>query len=515
MTDRLRRLDAARHLDWRFLLPTPELGRVALVGATDPEVAAALSTVAIDVRHGSVAELGGQGAWDLVLSDGADVRAAFELLRPGGWLLLHLPSRARWRRTSKEAMRVLVAAGAERIERHWYLPDRRRALRIASLDDRDAVRATMSRHGGRVTRRATVAAARGLVGAGVPADRLGGEAGLLARRPGGMPLSGWPSLEPLAATLATELGMQTPSWILLTPRFPASAHVVLLLLVGGNVRLVAKIARLAGDEGPRHEGRILEALAEAGIPAGAAPRFVVASEVAGHAVLVEEALQGRPLDRRLVRTDPARWIGAAVAWLANLPRGTPGTSANLDELVREPLERVRDARPDDRDLGTLVERTLAALAPLESPALPAVFEHGDLSHPNLLVRHDGGLGVLDWELARRDGLPLHDLCFYLEYVARATGGEAGDPFDRLERVLAHPTWGAVAALRSEAARLGLDRARLPALIAVCWARAFARQAELGSLHRLDTITGEPRSSRYYRLWEGAVDREAQLRDLLL
>jgi aminoglycoside phosphotransferase (APT) family kinase protein len=291
--------------------------------------------------------------------------------------------------------------------------------------------------------------------------------------------------------------------------------VVLLLLVGGEVRLVAKIARLAGDEGPRNEGRILEALAVAGIPVGAAPRFVAGAEVAGHAVLVEEALHGRPLDRRLVRTDPARWIAAVVEWLADLPRGAPGTSASLDELVRRPLLRVRDAHPEDGDLGRLVDRTLSALGPLASPGLPGVFEHGDLSHPNLLVRPDGRLGVLDWELGRRDGLPLHDLCFYLEYVARATGGEAGDPFDRLERVLAHPTWGAAAALRSEAARLGVDRSRLPALMAVCWARAFAREAELGSAQRPGSLTGRPASSRYYRLWEGAVDREAQLRDLLV
>ena len=392
MTDRSHRLEVARHIDWRFLLPTPELGRVAMVGSTDAAMNEAVAEAATHIGHGGPAELGSQGSWDVVVSDGSDSRGAFELLRPGGWLVVIPPPEGRWRRASESATRALAAAGAERIDRHWYLPDRRHALRVVSLDDRDAVRATLSRHGGNVARRLTLATARGLVGAGVHADLLGGETGLLARRPGGQPVSGWPSLEPLAAKLAAELDSPVASWILLTPRFPASAHVVLLLLVHGSVRLVAKVARLAGEDGPRHEGRILQALANAGLPPGAAPRVMAGVEIAGHAVLVEQALHGRPLDRRLVGTDPARWIGAAVRWLSSMPRGASVVPANLDDLVHAPLDLVRAARPGEEELAALVHRTREALAPLERGGLPAAFEHGDLSHPNLLVRADGAGG---------------------------------------------------------------------------------------------------------------------------
>src|SRR5690606_23163251 len=100
--------------------------------------------------------------------------------------------------------------------------------------------------------------------------------------------------------------------------------------------------------------------------------------------------------------------------------------------VEERLRRLSDETPA-ASAGSLVGATTAALATLRSSALPPVFEHGDLGHPNLVVLADGGIGVLDWETARRDGLPLHDLVFFLGYVALATarpGEEAWTGFER-------------------------------------------------------------------------------------
>lgn len=57
------------------------------------------------------------------------------------------------------------------------------------------------------------------------------------------------------------------------------------------------------------------------------------------------------------------------------------------------------------------------MAPLRSMQLPLVFEHGDLSYPNLLLLPTGEPGVLDWELANPDGLPACDLFLFLTYVA--------------------------------------------------------------------------------------------------
>ena len=517
MSDRYRRLEVARSIDWRFLLPTPRLERVAWIGDIGADSEAALEADAVEFGHGAVGELARSGPWDVVVAEGLsadDARtlpAALELVRPGGWLLVNLPRGARARGARRKAVAALDSVGVERVERCWFVPDRQVALRIAPLDDEEAIRLMLARHGGRPTRRAAAAAARGLVGAGVPAELLGGEVSILARRVGGEPVSGWPSLEPLAALVASELGTQSPSWILLTPRFAASAHVVILLLKDGKVRLVAKIARVAGGEGPRHEARMLAALSEAGMPPGSAPRVVATTDLSGHGAVLEEAVQGRPLDRRLLRADPGRWIGSVMRWLEDLPRAPRDAVVSLDELVRDPLERLRARWPQDRDLAALVARTLGLLESLEHQPLPAVFEHGDLSHPNLLVRADGGLGVLDWELARPDGMPLHDLSFFLGYVALAAFGERDDPYEGLERVLADRTLGAVPALHTAAARFGIDRAAVPALIVICWARALAGLVERASA---GAESGPPSSSRYYRMWEGAVDRTAQLGALI-
>lgn len=509
--DRFETLDLARRLDWRFLLPDPGLGRVASVGDIEPQQQVALATFAAEHRHGRVDRLA-DGAWDVVVVGPGvppgTARAAFErLLRPGGWAVIELPRRASVSGRERTVREELEAAAPETIARHWFLPDRRSALRVAPLADRAAITAVLSRHGSRPARRALGGLARGLVRAGLPADAIGGDVSLVARHIGGPAVTGWPAIDPLIATLPADLVPPTPSWILLTPRFGASAHVVLLLLDDGAPRLVAKVARLAGDDGPRREGRILERLAGAGLPGGAAPRPVLIGESAGLSVLIEEAVHGMPLDRRTARGAPGRWIGAVGEWLRGLPVGGP---IDVDALLGTPLRAVRDARPSDSALAGLVDRTLRIVAGLETGGVPSVFEHGDLAHPNLLVRDDGRIAVLDWEHARADGLPLHDLWFFLEYVARATGGDE-QPYDGLERVLAHPQWGAVNALQAEAGRLGVGRDLLPALMVACWARTFARLAnDVGP-----SSADPPWLSRYYRLWASAVDRQARLGPLLV
>lgn len=114
---------------------------------------------------------------------------------------------------------------------------------------------------------------------------------------------------------------------------------------------------------------------------------------------------------------------AAVAdWVVELSRADRDTAARADEsyerLLEKPLRRFGAVLPEDSDL---VERTLELVRPLREGHVPPVFEHGDLSHPNLIRLADGRVGVVDWELAEPRGLPAHDLCFFLAYAAFARG----------------------------------------------------------------------------------------------
>lgn len=508
MTDRGARLAGARLLDWRFALPAPRLDRVALVEPADAALRAALEGQGIAVEVGS----GSGGADAVVLGhDVARAADAMRALRPGGWLLADLPPGRRARGASARLRRGLGDAGAEGIRRLWSHPSRDAALRIVPLDDPDAVRTALSMHGSSARKRLQAGVARQVARLG-GTELLGGQVSLLARRAGGEPVSGWPALDALAPILAEE-GLARPSWILLTPRFPASAHVVLLLLSGGAPALVAKVARLLDDDGPEREAAVLRAFAEAGGDASSAPAVVHAGRLDGHALLLERAVSGRPVDRRRVRRDPGRWIGAVARWTSRMPlTGRIGDDAYAS-LVQRPIGAAAD-RMGDPATTALATATLDLLAPLRDRALPLVFEHGDLGHPNLLAGPDDRIGVIDWELARPDGLPLNDLMFFLGYVALALAGDDADPFAAFTHVLGEPAWDAREAIRREAQRLDLPAETLPLLVVACWARAAASLAErLGA----GGSTPEPRSigrHRYYSLWSRAVEQQGRLAALL-
>lgn len=517
MTDRGSRLAASRHLDWRFLLPDPRLGRIGLVEPGDAALVGALASLGGDAVRGPASELASRGGLDVVLvpsrtarSDRSVIADALRALRPGGSLVVELPRRWPWRRPSDATTGALRAAGAEAVTRAWSLPARRDARRIVPIDDREAVRAALAMHGSRPARRLQAALARRVAALG-GAELLGGEVTLVAQRPGDAPASGWPSLDSIAPVLATE-GLRRPSWILLTPRFAASAHVVLLLLADGHPTLVAKLARLPDDDGPEREARTLRDAHAAGVEPGTAPEVVHAGRIGGHSALVERALRGRALDRSRIRGDPARWVAAVASWIGRIPTTGLLDPDAYDARLREGIARLH-AEPGGPVPRALVEATLASLAPLREAGVPLVFEHGDLGHPNLLELRNGRIGALDWELARPDGLPLNDLVFFLGYVALAMEGDAADPFESFLRVLAEPRWGASDALRAEATRRAVDTDLLPALVIACWARATMSLAD-----RLGGAAGaDPeglRGHRYYSLWSRAVEHQGRLAAVL-
>lgn len=504
MTDRDHRLRAARLLDWRFLLPDPGLERVGLIGAVDAGLRAALEELGIDAA-GEASDATIVGA---PTADDAEqvVARALQGTRPGGWILLEGGDRSRLARGFRRAGAALARAGAEGSTRAWHLPTRAAALRILPLDDAQALRFGLSRHGSSAARRVRALTARAAAAAGA-ADLLAGQVTLLARAPGGPPVSGWPILDSIADRLV-EHGLTRPSWVLLTPRFPASAHVVLVLLHDGEPSLFAKVARLPGDPGPAREAATLSALATAGAATGLAPRVIEHGQAGGHEFVLEEALGGEALDRRRARSDPARWVAQVATWVAHMPVRNESRSA-ASEVVNSALDRLSSALGSDANAAALVDRTRALLAPLGDAVLPAVFEHGDLGHPNLLVGRDGSIGAVDWERGRPDGLPLNDLTFFLGYLSLAIEGESPNPFDGFERLLADPGPGAANALRSEARRLAVDPTLIAPLIIACWARATASALDqIAPDGRLDS--SRLRTSRYHAMWQRAVDAEDRI-----
>jgi aminoglycoside phosphotransferase len=243
-----------------------------------------------------------------------------------------------------------------------------------------------------------------------------------------------------------------PACVVLTPRFDLSRHVVVLVLADRNPVLVGKLPRLAGDGASlATEARCLRRVACAlrGRDHGTVPELLDHRPDGAHPLLLERALPGRPLAPRAVRRARAAIVADVAAWLTRLATATA-------------------AVPPDGWHERLVGDEQAAES-LRHADLPAVFEHGDLCHPNLLRQPDGRLGVLDWERADPAGVPAADLFTFLAYAA-----VAGVPARRrpaaLRAAFDRPDGWAWPVAEGYARRLGIDPALLPALQAVSAAR---------------------------------------------
>lgn len=269
--------------------------------------------------------------------------------------------------------------------------------------------------------------------------------------------------------------------VLLTPRFVTSRHLVALVSRPGDSRplVVAKIPRRPGDnEGVHHEASTLRRLtALAGAPVPGVPLLLGTVDVGEHTLLVETAVQGTAVDPPRVRLDRDRVVRAGAAFVSQLPvvRAADDNRDWYSAALVEPLQALADLVPLGGETALLCARTHAVLQPLREVALPAVFEHGDLSDPNLFVGPDGALQVIDWERASASGVPAHDLVFFLQFVAEAARTATERPaqlaaFD--DSFVGPGAWTRPVLLEHLEAR-GVDPDLLPLLTLATWARASA------------------------------------------
>ncbi len=327
-----------------------------------------------------------------------------------------------------------------------------------------------------------------------------------------------------------ELGLsRTMGTALVTPRFVTSRHVVGIVFSANRSTpcVVAKVPRRPGDNaGVLHEARMLRALAEATaeVPLGV-PRVLGTVDVGSHTVLVETAVPGTPLNPKAVCTDTDRAVRAGSQFIAALPvtRAAGGNPDFYEDAIAAPLRALALHAPLAGETAELVERTHIALQPLRRAALPAVFEHADLSHPNLFLAASDVLQVVDWERATLDGLPGQDLVYYLQYIGECARSAYTRPaqlraFD--DAFLAEGGWARLA-LQAHLASRGVTQDLLPALILAAWARSAATlvtrllpegaagavSPDAPSGDQLDAAVAQDRD---FWLWRHALDRTAAL-----
>jgi aminoglycoside phosphotransferase (APT) family kinase protein len=161
-----------------------------------------------------------------------------------------------------------------------------------------------------------------------------------------------------------------------------------------------------------------------------APRLVLSGSASGCPYFVETAVAGEPVSALLAsRHRTASAARAALDWITAFHTHTAERRAPGDEPIKElvlgPLDRAFDAfrfpewRPGFDRLRALLKGALAG------SGLPLVHFHGDYSVDNVLVSGNPArvTGVIDWDLAAQNGLPLLDVLYFLATMARATRRE--------------------------------------------------------------------------------------------
>jgi aminoglycoside phosphotransferase (APT) family kinase protein len=517
--DRGTLLRASRRIDWRFLLPDPALGRVVCNGACVGDLLESLELFATSVTvlqgldHEKSATADSFDLAVLCAPTRGELERAVSMLRPGGSVYLEAGSVVRGRRLSQLASsyaRSFEQLGLEGTELFWHVPSFSRAAAIVPLSEPAAMRSFLRRRRGH--RHARLAARLGRLLAGTPLLALTApHVSLVARRADGT--------RPAPPCAAVVPGADLPdlSFVLLTPRFRTSRHAVSLLVPRGATEpsLVAKRPRLVDDvEGIVREAAVIAAAEASSDTTGTIPHVLAFEPSAPQPVLVETALTGETITPAMLRDSPSTYVEAIVSWLAHLPTSPSGSDPSwYERLVTRPLELFAEAFPPVGEESRLVARTLSLVEPIRNASFPLVLEHGDLSHPNLIRLRDGRVGVLDWELGEERGLPFHDLCLFLAYVAFATrrARETTEFVSAFDEAFTGPAAWAAPTLRAFADRLGVQANVLVPLFVCCWARYTSRlvtraEGEPGSEEQNTDTATWLRENRYYALWKRAVEQ---------
>jgi hypothetical protein len=219
------------------------------------------------------------------------------------------------------------------------------------------------------------------------------------------------------------------------------------------------------------DARGLQLIADVGgVVAERAPRFYGISEAGGRPFVVESAALGAPLVNVLRAPlgdeHKRELVEAVAAWLVGLGSASIGAPDEAD-----PLRGLHVAGQLAADRGFDLDELRGRVA-----GLPTVLEHGDVGLEHVIA--DGAsFVVIDWELARRNGIPLTDLAFFLAQALPVLDGEVDDPsygkqeaFARLFRGQSPSSPLLFRWFGRACEAWGIPRNAVPALAGITWLR---------------------------------------------
>jgi aminoglycoside phosphotransferase (APT) family kinase protein len=514
-------------LDWRYVLPVagPTLGRVVLIGAP----AAVTTALKQDDRADEViADWGPPGSADVAVvlrGSRLAIDDVARMLRPGGSLYWEI-SRARpsrLRLTPATAKSMLVRAGLQPVEAYWVTSNAAGPAMHLPLGLDGAVAWYFSTHGG-------------------SSDPLRRLAGRLLRV---LSAGRGRRLAPLVPTFAVtarrpadgdceEVRVPTALGATDLPDWATDTHVRPVMLAGGDspwsrtVLLpfardsvqpsgVIKIARTSPYAAYVAAEQEMLARLHSTLPATLAasvPEPLGIASVLGGASSAECYRPGRSILARTVGTGASRRtqqadLERAAAWLGALHEATVSEPVNPDrgavDLAGLGEEFARAFGREQRE-EQLFGRLAAAVGASSGRRVPSVIQHRDFGPWNVLVDIDGGISVIDWEVAGR-GPALVDLIYFVAHwcwlVSGARSGSAR--IDVLRSLVSGDPghWSARAGravIAREVRAIGLAPDAVAALIAWTFAQqALDRHDRLAAIG--DATAGDRASNRYVQCVE--------------
>lgn len=317
--------------------------------------------------------------------------------------------------------------------------------------------------------------------------------------------------------------------VLVTPRYPDSRHVVILLLdESGDPRVVGKVVRRPDDRSTLAlEAEVLQGLGAGAKQITGVPRFLGFADHKDHWMLLETAISGQPLTHRDVRRHPARAWRMVDEWICSLPVESTTAECDgwFDDQIASPVRIARAVLQPSRLEHQLFRSTLDLLPELVDADLPVPIEHGDLSHPNLLVSRGGSivrrrrtLSVIDWETGRAAGLVGADAAVFLAFVAFAVDNAHGPEAEAASygrEFLREDGRGRLRLVR-HLERRGVDPGLVDLILLATWSRyalsVFSRMSPgeqpQGEPDRLRFAREAFRAGRPLRLWQLTLERLA-------
>lgn len=312
--------------------------------------------------------------------------------------------------------------------------------------------------------------------------------------------------------------------MMLTPRFPASSHVIFMMIPQGqsDPMLVAKVHRLKeiSHSVDREVENLLKIAELFPNETSAFPRIIAHENFQNHSLLLETALQGSLLAPATLRKNPEGYTAMMIDWLLKLQKAESRPSAKswYDAIAGEKIEFFKQTFPLNSEERSALEQVEEHIQVLKEHDLPFVVEHGDLSHPNLILLKQGGMGVVDWELSEIEGMLAYDLFFFLSYVTFTLHDSNNTldyrtPFLKMffgEDAQAKPH------IKRYAEALNIPLDLLPPLFLLSWTRYL-----INLLIRLrldddiikqtsEAVADDLRRNRYYELWRLSIDHYSEL-----